>query len=136
MDIQLSLLQEDCFVPENENLTQIQEFYRVLQNFYGSAAGRLELCGHFPNDYDGFSIQFLVNRKYLFEYSVMRERGGVHGGIGMAIGPRFFSPHVFWSHENGERFSLEIEQADIKRNLALLDEFILSQSKKDPPDLG
>jgi hypothetical protein len=78
-------------------------------------------------DFEGSkSIEFLINRKYLARYSITNcDRGfGYSGGVCLAIGPRFFSPFQFWSHDASQRFRLDTEPDDIVFNLKLLDEFL------------
>ena len=72
-----------------------------------------------------FSWAFLIDRKYVIQYSIgPSDRGaGYLGGLSLAIGPHYFGPADFWSYENSERFRMGTDTFDIEQNLRLLDEF-------------
>lgn len=108
---------------QKNKIDDLNSLYGVINEYYNpSGERRAYICGDKSND-DGFFIQFLVDRRHLVKYEIGKEQFGLTGGIGLAIGPVFFPPHVFWSHENGERFSMNITPEAIKVNLKLLDEF-------------
>ncbi|MDZ4282051.1 MAG: hypothetical protein U1C04_14940 [Hydrogenophaga sp.] len=71
-----------------------------------------------------FNVHFLIDRKHVARYGMGEDRSTTIGGVQLAIGPHYFSPEDFWSHESAQRFSIEASEDAIKRNLKLLDEFL------------
>ena len=76
-----------------------------------------------PGDDDKYYIRFLVDRKHVVEYAIVKDRGFNLSGVSLAIGPHYFGAADFWSYKNSERFTLEASTGAIESNLKLLDEF-------------
>ena len=74
-----------------------------------------------------FNAHFLIGRKYVARYGIGEDRSTAIGGLQLAIGPHYFSPEDFWGYEPARRFSIETSEEAIKRNLKLLDEFLITR---------
>jgi hypothetical protein len=110
---------------ESRNLldTTIQGYYRkngnrALRNFL-----------HTEDKSEGwFYSHFLLDRKHVIRYGHGQDRGAWVGGFELGIGPHYFSPSAFWSHEASLRFSMEASTEAVEQGLVLLDEFFASSA--------
>lgn len=94
----------------------IQEHYRQ-QN--------VEVNIFWESDENGFfNVHFLIDRKHVARYGIGEHRSTSIGGVQLAIGPHYFSPENFCSHEYYQKFSIDSGEDTIKKNLHLLDLFL------------
>ncbi len=110
-----------------EDLEQLRS---IIESHYRRQGRSYSLLSLDPeedkNCVGSYSWTLLVDRKTVIRYGVgPSDRGhGFLGGISLAIGPYFFHPADFWSHEASERFRMGTEPDDIQFNLNLMDEFL------------
>lgn len=97
----------------------------TIHNFYKRNGARnvRNFMHSEDKEWGTFYTHFLIDRKHVIRYGIGQDRGFLLGGVDLAIGPHYFTPSVFWSYENSERFSLEASTEGVEQNLALMDEF-------------
>lgn len=100
--------------------------FNTVRLYYSNTGNRqLNIFSQELPDANGrYQIRFLVDRKYVVQYSIGEDRGYFLGGLALAIGPQYFGPADFWSYENSERFAMGATTDCITQNLSLLDEFL------------
>lgn len=74
-----------------------------------------------------FTVHFLIDRKHVARYGIGEDRSSSIGGVQFAIGPHYFSPENFCTHEQSQKFSTDASDDAVRKNLHLLDEFLRSR---------
>jgi hypothetical protein len=101
---------------------------KIISNFY-SGKKQVSFFDYSGVDENGKSETiFLVDRKFVVNYSIGYDRNILVGAINLGIGPKFFTPADFWSYQNFERFRMTVDVESIEINLRLLDEFFSTGS--------
>lgn len=109
------------------NDNNLRDLHNIITDYYYKLDRIFLIYEHdllLENDTNGYYVRWLLDRKHVFEYKVIEDRGMQLSIISKAIGPNFFSTYDFMSYDNAERFSLSVDKISILRNLKLLDEFI------------
>ena len=100
----------------------------IIKEFY-EPKRPLSFCDYSGVDQNGDSkTTFLLDRKFVVQYSIGYDNGVLLGVVLLAIGPIFFTAADFWSYEDSRKFKLDVDVEAVHHNLAMLDVFL-----KDKP---
>lgn len=110
----------------NNDFDGFKNLYDSVNSYYKKTGNRhVSIFSDKPPSGDEpYYVRFLVDRKYVVQYAILRDRGVSLSSLTMAIGPHFFAPADFWSFDNGARFKMDASTDAVAHNLALFDEFI------------
>ena len=88
---------------------------------------------NFPSDIktEAHFLRFLVDRRHVVEYKIHWElpMGVLFPTFSVAVGPAYFYVGLLWPKDSLNKFSLEVDKVNLKRNLNALDELILDEKK-------
>ena len=115
----------DSNVRLNDDMMSFAQLYESVNGFYNAHENRHVsiFADQAPGSSERYYVRFLVDRKHVVEYAIVKDRNICLSGLSLGIGPHYFGPADFWSYKDSERFTLEASTEAIARNLALLDEF-------------
>src|SRR5690606_19747203 len=103
----------------------LERLYAEIDSYYESRGRFVRIFSNYAyEDKTGFSVEFIIDRTHVVRYSIGEDRGFFLSALELGIGPRLFSPCVFWSPDESERFCMDSTPEAIEANLKLLDEFL------------
>lgn len=109
----------------NDDISSLARLYEAVMDYYKKHGNRHVSIfeDKVPGD-EKYYVRFLLERKHVIEYAIVKDRNLYLSGVSLGIGPHYFGPADFWSFKDSERFTLEASTEGVKHNLALLDEFL------------
>lgn len=108
--------------------------YNVITKHYVEKKIDVDIFdSNFPSDIktEVHFLSFLVDRRHVVEYKIHWElpMGVLFPTFSVAVGPAYFYVGLLWPKDSFDKFSLEVDKMNLRRNLNALDELILDEKR-------